>query len=383
MEVYQTMDSKTIQTLIKPGDEFKSYRSLCRHLNEPIKTGNSKISQIKSWKQFFNFEQKTGSNALIITEVYEQPKVKDDKRSSGNNNKYNTHICNILRYLLLGNNFVSGSLTHFVEKVGLANDLLSEIQYHPEKYYEYLDDIYYYDYLYFKNNIINTRLHNYIKTAFSHLEKNNEISIHQSIYAVKKRIDREKELQKIKKEISNLPPNVQNNILIMKTDFLDEQIEKRNKEPIEQLCMFELREIEETIKWSLLQDGYDLNDTNVTKQIRKMICESQQWEYYYVNYDLFAKHLTQLPDDFNINNCKHELNNMLIENLKEKIPIKLKQKIETVTNELLAEGKPIRSTIKIGDTSRIPTAFDSRLEFYESLSIKSQFELIERLIKLK
>lgn len=63
---------------------FNSYRDLCNYLGEPIKGGNAKKSQLKEWECYFAYEKQ--GNKFIVTEIYDTPHKKDDKRG-GNNNK--------------------------------------------------------------------------------------------------------------------------------------------------------------------------------------------------------------------------------------------------------------------------------------------------------
>ena len=63
---------------------FNSYRDLCNYLGESIKGGNAKKSQIKEWERYFSY--KKDGNKFIITEVFDTPQEKIDKRG-GNNNK--------------------------------------------------------------------------------------------------------------------------------------------------------------------------------------------------------------------------------------------------------------------------------------------------------
>ena len=68
------------------GQEFKNYTELCRYLN--LKTGlngNQRMSQKKELRQYFDFAKMSGSNRIVITEIYGVPKEKDDLRHKGNN----------------------------------------------------------------------------------------------------------------------------------------------------------------------------------------------------------------------------------------------------------------------------------------------------------
>lgn len=69
---------------IHVGQVFKNYKTLCQALGEPIKAGDSKKAQIKEWERYFLF--KRDGHKYIITEIFETPKEKQDKRLLGNSN---------------------------------------------------------------------------------------------------------------------------------------------------------------------------------------------------------------------------------------------------------------------------------------------------------
>lgn len=79
-----------IQKTLHPGDTIKNYKTLCALLSQEIKAGDSKKSQHKEWQRYFDYE-KVGQK-YIITEIYNQPLPKEDKRSLGNTSKYIQHI---------------------------------------------------------------------------------------------------------------------------------------------------------------------------------------------------------------------------------------------------------------------------------------------------
>ena len=43
---------------LKPNQLFKNYRDLCNYLNEDVKTGCSKQSQLKEWERYFSYKKK-------------------------------------------------------------------------------------------------------------------------------------------------------------------------------------------------------------------------------------------------------------------------------------------------------------------------------------
>lgn len=56
---------------------------MCELLGEPAKNGTSKKAQIKTWQRYFGFEKVEGSQKMIITDIFQEPKEKIDKRNDG------------------------------------------------------------------------------------------------------------------------------------------------------------------------------------------------------------------------------------------------------------------------------------------------------------
>lgn len=68
---------------LSEGLEVKNYRALCELVGEEPKTGNGKKAQLKEWERFFAVEKVKGSQKMIVTEIYERPKERKDKRLEG------------------------------------------------------------------------------------------------------------------------------------------------------------------------------------------------------------------------------------------------------------------------------------------------------------
>mgnify|MGYP000031295882 CR=1 FL=1 len=68
---------------LSEGLEVKNYRALCELVGEEPKTGNGKKAQLKEWDRFFAVEKVKGSQKMIVTEIYERPKERKDKRLEG------------------------------------------------------------------------------------------------------------------------------------------------------------------------------------------------------------------------------------------------------------------------------------------------------------
>ena len=71
---------------LKTNQTFKNYKELCEYLDEPIKTGKSKQLQLKDWERYFSYKKE--GQKFIITEIFDTPKEKIDKRTNGNRSKY-------------------------------------------------------------------------------------------------------------------------------------------------------------------------------------------------------------------------------------------------------------------------------------------------------
>lgn len=56
---------------LKEGMIIKNYKEMCKILDEPMKTGNSKKAQLKEWQRYFSYEKQNYS--FIIKKIYELP----------------------------------------------------------------------------------------------------------------------------------------------------------------------------------------------------------------------------------------------------------------------------------------------------------------------
>lgn len=68
------------------GDIIRNYKELCKLTGQDIKTGKSRQLQLEDFKRYFEWE-KSGQK-FIITDVYDTPLSKEDKRKLGNNSIY-------------------------------------------------------------------------------------------------------------------------------------------------------------------------------------------------------------------------------------------------------------------------------------------------------
>lgn len=83
---------------LKTGQIVKNYKELCLLLNEEIKSGKTKVYQLKRWLRYFGFERK--GHSYIITDIFDKPKLKKSKKFE--NSLYLKHAEKILIIELSG-----------------------------------------------------------------------------------------------------------------------------------------------------------------------------------------------------------------------------------------------------------------------------------------
>ena len=85
----------TANVIIYPGQKFKSYTALCRHMGQTAKGGYSKPHQIAEFNRFFTFHKTPSKNEVVIDEVFDLPRQKPMRKS---NSKLKAAM-NIIYYL--------------------------------------------------------------------------------------------------------------------------------------------------------------------------------------------------------------------------------------------------------------------------------------------
>lgn len=125
--------------MVEVGQEFKSYRDLCKFMGEEVKAGSSKVAQLKRWERYFTFHKK--GYKIIIDEVYDEP-LEDNTIKCGHNHKnmdiylpyihncFYRHIdlnmnsiniiCNVLK--IMDEDLLRQTLCRNREKLGLSHE---------------------------------------------------------------------------------------------------------------------------------------------------------------------------------------------------------------------------------------------------------------------
>lgn len=103
------------------GMTVKNYKVLCELLGQDIKTGNARKAQLDVFKCYFDWER--SGQKFIITDIYDTPLTKEDKRKLGNNSIYVQYIEVVLLQYLSRQEGYTRTLTkrNWWEMLGIVN----------------------------------------------------------------------------------------------------------------------------------------------------------------------------------------------------------------------------------------------------------------------
>lgn len=112
---------------IHPNQTFKNYKELCLALGQPIKSGRSKVFQLKEWERFFSYSQK--GHSFVIKEVFAYPIAKPIKGLIGYKSKL---LLNYLIFLTSEDEWMQPLQVKYLTKdeiytqIGLTNETFTE-----------------------------------------------------------------------------------------------------------------------------------------------------------------------------------------------------------------------------------------------------------------
>lgn len=106
---------------IEKGTIGKSYRDMCRILEEPILEGNSKKAQLKEWKRYFDWDKQ--GNKFVVTEKY-IIKLPED---FSDNDVYSKYIQTIFVKYLKENGDGEFTMTQLLKLCGFVNENWNDI----------------------------------------------------------------------------------------------------------------------------------------------------------------------------------------------------------------------------------------------------------------
>lgn len=120
------IDNAINVSALTTGMVVKNYKILCGLLGQEVKDGKSKKLQLEDWKRYFDWE-KSGQK-FIITDIYDTPLTKEDKRKLGNNSIYVKYIeVILLQYLSKQQGFTKTfTKRNWWEMLGIVNDKIRE-----------------------------------------------------------------------------------------------------------------------------------------------------------------------------------------------------------------------------------------------------------------
>lgn len=106
----------------------KNYKCLCQLLGQPVCSGNSKISQFNDWSRYFSYEKQ--GQKIIITEIFDEPKAKQDGRFKGNRSIFTDDIAYVLLEHIHRKNKHNFTLNELYSLLGFVNE-----RYHSLEHY--------------------------------------------------------------------------------------------------------------------------------------------------------------------------------------------------------------------------------------------------------
>lgn len=131
---------------INVGDTYTGYKNLCLVIDEPIKSGKSKRLQMNNWRRYFNWIEHTRYN-WEITEIYDEPKPKIDRRVNNGGARTNIYADHI-DYLILHECKAKYGFEKTIRQLAFDFDLVNEdfldISYDIEYYADTLNITEYY-----------------------------------------------------------------------------------------------------------------------------------------------------------------------------------------------------------------------------------------------
>ena len=101
---------------IETGMVVKNYKEMCSLLEEDSLAGNSKVSQLKEWERYFDYDKQ--GHKFVINEVYAQPLPKDFSE----NDIYTKYIQVILTQYLKINGSGNFTTKQLLKLCGFVND---------------------------------------------------------------------------------------------------------------------------------------------------------------------------------------------------------------------------------------------------------------------
>lgn len=310
--------------------EFKNYKIACEFLEESMKTGNSKKSQLKEWERYFKYHK--DGNKFVIDEIYCEVKDKEDGRANGNNSIYGKYIQKLILDLLSqdeneGKVFLS--CNQLLRKLQMVSVNYSKGRNNIPKLSEILkvDEDIVQDVFEYTHN----KLKNALETSLNVLAKQSWIEWHKKkTVCIKRVVPYLNDLGEIRLDEDGMP------MFDIITNYREATIEE-----IQEILKYEgllLDEMECQDKRELLIKGR-LNEFRA--KINKKLKENCNIEFYYDSYEIISHKdtLVERLGRFEKTDTFNELNLVILDNTYKSIETKHKNSCKKLsTDNTVLEG---------------------------------------------
>lgn len=113
----------------------KNYKQLCQILEQPVKFNNSKLAQLKEFTRYFSYEKQ--GQKIIITEIFDNPKAKQDGRFKGNRSIFTDDIAYVLLEYIHKTNKHTFTLNELYSLLGFVNERYHLLEHYTKLGKEY------------------------------------------------------------------------------------------------------------------------------------------------------------------------------------------------------------------------------------------------------
>lgn len=294
------------------GKTYKNYKALCEALNEPYKSSDSKISQLKMWESFFKWERIKHQYKIIEIYEFPNPPTNQHKKLS----YYAEAMCPIIINELYNRSLESDKQLLYPSIVKFRKDFFELFGFSANlKEYPYSNNNYNHKLIFNELSEISSNIiYNKFNKALENVEKIYSIN-HQEIYHIES-IPVENEKYVNKRWTSD---NVQTNIIKSNIDLVLEQMGLRNTFDV--FFRHKVDEFTKRLNNYLKQYGYKYNSTAMRIYLpnaNKSLIELAQNDKYTIKAkynELFGNLEEQEINDI-INECKKAINYKIIEVIK-------------------------------------------------------------------
>lgn len=314
---------------LKKGQTFKNWKEVCEHMEWEIKTGNSKIAQIKQLASLCEYH--TEGRKYIIDEVYEIQKTIKDGRKDKLENIIDLEIAILINIMLNDKNknmdFVQDgvaiySVMYLMQKTGLININYNICNKNRGRYACYInaDVKYVHDHFNATNNTVKAHLFKALdrldKLRIIDCDKDAKMIVYNKLYGVKN--------NSTFNEFGDIDEDYEYNIISTKprlcTDYELDIIRKCQRKALIQLGCIDNGE-SDVIRIGKWKEYSKLTNEYIRQQV-----DFENFKFSFraikINYDInqIKNYLYSLGiSDFDIEKYKENINNLEMKNINKNI----------------------------------------------------------------